>query len=323
MYKVQKKISIIIPIYNEEKNIPLIYTECQKVLSQFKNQTYVYEYLFINDGSKDNSYEEIRNLMAHDERVVLVDFSRNFGKEAALSAGIEMSSGDAVLMIDADLQHDPGAIPDFIKAWEAGAEVVIGKRKSYQGFTWFRRNSSKLYNKIIQLISKEHLPGTTDYRLLDRQVVNVFKSIPEHDRITRGLIDWLGFKRSFVYFDSLLRKHGQPNYSYTSLVRLAIYGFVTQSLLPLKIAGYFGIIIMFFSLLLGGYTFYDTFILGANNFSGAFMSAIFTMFLMSINLICLGLVALYVGSIKNDTRGRPLYIVRQRLQLDQKEKKTA
>ncbi len=309
-----KLISIIIPVFNEEKNIPLIY---QALTDVFKNSlnNYNYELIFIDDGSKDSSCSEIKKLSATDNHVILLEFSRNFGKELALTAGLNNCHGDAAIMIDADLQHPVELIPDFIKKWEENdIDIVIGIRQANKKEGFIKRLGSKIYYKIINKISNTNiLPNATDYRLLDRIVIDEFNKFTERGRMTRALIDWLGFKRDYIYFIANERQFGKASYNIPKLIKLAINSFVSHSLLPLKIAGYLGIIITFFFGTLGlliiiGILLNNKFAL---SFTGPAKLAIFIAFLIGIVLICLGLIALYISNIQQETENRPLYIIRK------------
>lgn len=306
-------ISIIIPIHNEEDNIPVIWEELKNI---FKRFSYDFEVLFIDDGSTDKSASIAAMIGATDTRAKLLEFSRNFGKEAATSAGFHHALGDAVICIDADLQHPPELIPEFIKAWESGHEVVIGVRNNDASDTKVKKLGSKLYYKIINLISHTNIiPRATDYRLVDRVVVDEFNRLTEHSRMTRGLIDWLGFRRSFIYFDAPEREQGEASYTTWKLIKLAIESMIAHSLFPLRIAGYLGGFITVVSIILGIVMFTDRYIshLGFD-FSGPAILADVILFLVGIVLISLGLLAYYIGHIYHDVQDRPLYIVRKRKQ---------
>ncbi|MCW1929685.1 MAG: glycosyltransferase family 2 protein [Candidatus Kerfeldbacteria bacterium] len=204
----KKSLSVVIPFYNEHENLPLLYTELQRVFETLADR-YDIECIFVNDGSTDGSDSVIQSISEKDPRIKIIEFSRNFGKELALSAGIAHSSGEAVLMLDADLQHPPSLISDFVAKWENGVEVVIGVRKTTERLPLLKRWGSALYYKISNAISKNNpLPNSTDYRLIDKKVAREFIRFTETNRITRGLIDWLGFKREVIYFHSPARSHG-------------------------------------------------------------------------------------------------------------------
>jgi dolichol-phosphate mannosyltransferase len=308
-----KTISIIVPAYNEEKNAHLVVDEVVKVFADLP--LYTYELIFINDGSTDRTQDAIEALAAKNTSIKVIEFSRNFGKEASTSAGYHYATGDAVMSIDADLQHPPELIPQFIKRWEEGADVVIGLRTKSRGQSYVKAFCSALFYKIINTISDTPIePRGTDFRLIDRVVINAFNELTEHERMTRGLIDWLGFRRAFIEFEAPPRLHGEATYSFFKLTKMAIASTVQHSLLPLKIAGYLGMFITFVSgvggviVFIQRYVFLD--VLGWA-ISGTAQLAILLVFFIGIVLISLGLIALYIGSIHHEVSGRPLYVVRR------------
>lgn len=317
-------ISIIIPIYNEAENIPRFFKALAQVLSGLEEK-YDWEAIFIDDGSLDSSVSELHKITG--SRVRVLEFSRNFGKEAALSAGLNQAKGQAAIMIDADFQHPLELIPEFIAKWEAGAEVVVGLRKTNKKAGLVKRVGSFIFYKIISRISAVNiLPNETDFRLIDREVIDAFKRLAETNRMTRALIDWLGFKRDYLYFEAPARTDGQAGYSFSKLVRLALNSFVSLSLLPLRLAGYLGVFIIFtvgpfgLYILLGKYAFSWTF---AADFSGPAQLAFLITFLVGVILSSLGLVALYIAHIHNEVLGRPLYILRRPKTNEASEPETA
>jgi polyisoprenyl-phosphate glycosyltransferase len=308
-------ISIIIPVYNEEKNIRPLYDKVAEVGEEICGE-YGLEIIFVNDGSTDSSQQSITALSAADDRVKYVELSRNFGKEVALTAGINNCSGTACIMIDGDLQHPVELIPEFIRKWEEGAETVIGIREESKAGGLIKNIGSTLFYRIINRIASVNIiPGATDFRLLDRIIIDEFNKFTEHNRISRGLMDWLGFKREYIHFQVRERDHGQPGYSFFKLLRLAMNSFVSLSLFPLKIAGYLGLIISTISGVIGLFILIEKFILKDPmelNFSGPAMLAVFIMFLVGVVLSCLGLMALYIAAIHGEVVNRPLYVVRKR-----------
>ena len=312
-------VSLIVPVYNEEAALPEFFIALQKVWNDLKVR-YNLEIIFVNDGSEDASKRELekisRELVSEPKvEVRILEFSRNFGKEAALSAGLTAAQGGAVLMIDADLQHPPEMIPAFIKKWEEGAEVVIGLRDKNQA-GWLKRAGSWLFYGIIKCISEIDLrAGETDFRLLDREVVKAFNELAEKRRMVRALIDWLGFKREYITFQGARRQEGKAGYSLRKLISLAMNSFVSLSLVPLKIAGYLGVFIIFtfgpfgLYLLIGKYFTGSSF---ASSFSGSAQLAVLLTFLIGVVLSSLGLVALYIAHIHNEVLDRPLYIIREK-----------
>lgn len=307
----QKIISIIVPVYNEEKNTSLVHAE---ILNIFSTLSYDYEIIYVNDGSTDRSQLVIEGLAKTDKRVKSIEFSRNFGKEAATSAGLSHSVGDAAIMIDADLQHPVLLIPKLIQRWEDGSDVVIGVRTKNNGASLVKRFGSFLYYKIINTISDTPIrSGATDFRLLDRKVVVEFNRFTENQRMTRGLIDWLGFKRDFVEFEAGERADGVASYSFLKLIKLAISSSVAHSLVPLKITGYLGLIIVSISGLSGLIILIQHYVFGDIlfwNVSSNAQLVIFMIFLIGIILSCLGIIALYIGNIQSEVSNRPLYVVR-------------
>ncbi len=275
---------------------------------------YDYEIIFIDDGSTDNSIQEIEKIKKKDEKVKFLEFSRNFGKEIATTAGIHHCQGNACIMMDGDLQHPVESLPKFIDLWEKGAEVIIGVRKANKDNGFFREWCGKLFYKTMEIIAEAPMvPQATDYRLLDRQVIDAFNALPERNRITRGLIDWLGFKRELLYFEANRRKNGRPGYSTFKLMKLAATSLISLSLFPLRLAGYLGLLIMVISGVLGLVMIGDRYFMDRTlNFSGPAILANIILFLVGIVLICLGLLAFYIGDIYHESQGRPLYIVRKR-----------
>jgi polyisoprenyl-phosphate glycosyltransferase len=308
-----KAISLIVPIYNEEKNIKLFYQALAKVIN---DPAWVFELIFVNDGSTDQSAAIITELAKADPRVKYLEFSRNFGKEIATTAGLNYAQGDAAIMIDADLQHPVELIPELIARWQNGAEVVIGVRRSNKGEGLIKKLGSGLFYKIInQIADVKIIPQATDFRLLDRVVIDEFNRFTENNRMTRALIDWLGFKRDYVYFDASPRKNGQAKYGFWKLFHLAVNSFISLSLLPLKLAGYLGVIIVVLSGILGLYILIGKYIFHlyyASSFSGPAQLAILIVFLVGIILMSLGLIALYIADIHGEVANRPLYVIRKK-----------
>ncbi len=309
----KKNISIIVPAYNEEKNIHLVCKEIERVFSLLKDK-YFFEIIFVNDGSSDGTIAQIEKMARNNSSICYIDFSRNFGKEMATTAGLHNCKGDACIMVDADLQHPVELIPEFIKKWEAGAEVVIGVRKTSKSDSFIKKCGGKIFYKIMRMISDVPIvSNATDYRLLDRAVIDAFKDLPERNRMTRGLIDWLGFRRVILPFEAHERVNGEASYSTIKLVQLAFNSIISLSMLPLRIAGYVGISIVFSSGILGAVMFVDRFVLNWGfNFSGTAILADITLFLMGVILISIGLLAFYVGHIYNESQGRQLYIIRKK-----------
>jgi dolichol-phosphate mannosyltransferase len=311
-----RQLSIVIPAYNESENINKFYSTIHQVLNS--QRQFSFELIFVNDGSKDRTLDLIKDLPTENQNVKVryLDFSKNFGKEAATTAGVHNATGEGVLVIDADLQHPVELIPEFIKKWEDGAEIVVGIRIENKNIGLVKRLGSHIYYKIVNLISETNItPNATDFRLLDRKVVDEFKKMTEHNRMTRGLIDWMGYKRNCVYFKANERFAGEASYSKIKLLKLALSSFVAHSLLPLKFAGYLGIVTTLVSGALGFFMIVEKYILKdplSLGISPITQLATLIVFLIGIILCCLGLVALYIGLISTEVQNRPLYIIREK-----------
>ena len=254
-----KTISVVIPVFNEEENIPLILGELSVVMAKLaRDRGYKHEIIFVDDGSTDGTLEAIKkaaNLAAapaNGGQISYIEFSRNFGKEMATTAGLNYCKGDCAIVIDADLQHPVKMIPAFITEWENGSEVVVGVRKACKSDSWIKVLGSRLFYKIMAAISHtDIIPNSTDFCLIDRKVIDAFNKCTERTRITRGLIAWLGFKKIAVEFEAKERAKGKASYNHIKLFKLALSSFVAMSLFPLKVAGYLGIFITAISGLLG------------------------------------------------------------------------
>ncbi len=307
-------VSIIVPLYNEQRSLVEL---CRRIEAAMAGLTerYDYELMLVDDGSSDESDRALAELAQTNSRVKPIVFSRNFGKEMAMSAGLMNAHGQVAIILDGDLQHPPELLPEFLQRWEQGAEVVVGVRKTNQGEGMIKRVGSWLFYRIMKHIAEiDLLPNATDFRLLDRAVIDEFNRFTERNRMTRALIDWLGFKRAHVYFDAPRRADGQAGYSIRKLVRLATASFVSLSLFPLKLAGYLGVIIIIVATGFGGFMVIDKYVLHdpwGFDFSGTGLLAIMILFLVGVVLACLGLIALYIAHIHSEVINRPMYIVRK------------
>ena len=310
MSKGSFKLSVVVPLYNEADVLRRFHTSLLQVL--FKNK-YDFEVVYCDDGSQDSTPHIVRGLAKTDPRIKLISFSRNFGKENALSAGIAHAHGDAVIMLDGDGQHPPELIPDFVKAWQAGSKVVVGMRANYAGEGWARRIGSWGFYKVFSKMAGQRLVrGTTDFRLIDKTVQKEFLRLEETNRITRGLLDWVGFTQTYIPFTAPTRADGKPGYGHKSLVKLALNGFVSLSPTPLYVFGYVGLFITSASLLLGVTVLIEQILLRDPlhwNFTGTAMLSILTLFLVGIVLLSQGVMALYIGHIHTQSKRRPLYVI--------------
>lgn len=304
-----KKISILIPCYNEEASLPLLYNELIKLMDIHTN--YTWEVLMVNDGSKDHTLEVIKDLRREDNRICYVDLSRNFGKEKAMLAGFDYVTGDCMVIMDADLQHPPYIVNEMITKWEAGYDDVYAKRKSRGKESWLRKQFSLLFYRILQKTTKiEILPNVGDFRLLDRKCIESLKQLRETERYTKGMYCWIGYKKTAVEFEQQDRQAGQSSWNFLSLLSLAIEGIVSFTTFPLKIATMVGI---FTSLCAFIYMIYVIIkaILWGDPVSGFPTLLSVILFLGGIQLLALGIIGEYIGRIFHETKGRPVYIIRE------------
>lgn len=309
------RIAMVIPVYREEKNIINLYQRLEAVTSSIIDIQW--EYIFVNDGSPDGSLCVLKRLASQDKKVKVIDFSKNFGKEIALTAGVHASNTDAVICMDADLQHPPELIPKMIDAWKQGAEVVATIRTSIADQPLFRRIGSAFYYKLMQMISPlEMASKTTDFRLFDKKVVAALRQITERERMFRGIIDWMGFKKVYVEFHADARESGAASYSYAKLWRLALNSLTSFSLLPLRVMTYFGFFIMGASGILLVWMLLARFFFAPQLFTSLAIVVVINTFLNGIVLMSIGLVALYIGSIHTEVINRPLYIIREQINFD-------
>lgn len=305
------KLSVVIPVYNEAKGFLKFYENM--LLPELKKLKLSYEIILVNDGSSDGTLKVLQKLAGEDKKVKVLSFSRNFGKEVALTAGLRIASGDAVLTMDADGQQPPKLIPEFIEKWENGAEVVTGVRGKFEKHGLVAKIGSKLFYWILRRLgAKDTVPGSTDFRLMDRVVVDEFNRLTEHGRITRGLVDWMGFKKVYIDYVYGNRLAGKPSYNFKKLFKLAIDSFVSMTTTPLVIFGWFGALITFLSGVLGLFALIELIILGdpmGLKWTGPTCLAIFISFLVGLVLISQAITALYISHIYADVQGRPLYII--------------
>ena len=311
-----KKISVVIPVHCEETNLRTLYGRLKEIAHTAADLEW--EYIFVNDGSSDGSLTVLVQMASEDYKVKVIDLSKNFGKEAALTAGLQACSGDATICLDADLQHPPELIPQLIEAWTLGAEVVATIRTGTDGETMMRRVGSRGYYWLMgKLTHLEMVSQTTDFRLLDKKVVNACLSLTERERMFRAIVDWVGFKKVYIEFYAAARNQGRPTYSFSKLRQLAVNSVISFSLWPLRITGYLGLLISLVSgllliVMLGNYLFSSE-----QFFSTLGIVVVFNTLLIGTVLTSIGLVALYIGAIHAEVVNRPLFIVRETLNLDE------
>ena len=304
-----KKISLLIPCYNEENSIPSLYPELVKLMEQ--NNQYEWELMFVNDGSVDGTMDELRRLREKDPRINYVDLSRNFGKETAMLAGFDYVTGDCMIIIDADLQDPPSLIPEMIKWWEEGYEDVYARRKSRGKESWLRKRLSLQFYKILQSSSRfDVLQNVGDFRLLDRCCINALKRMRESERYTKGIYSWIGFKKKEVEFDRGDRVAGSSSWSYRQLFSLAIDGITSFTNLPLRISTVVGCIVSLLAFLYMLFVWFKALVWG-DPVRGYPSMVMLILFLGGIQLLSLGIIGEYIGRIYNETKNRPDYIVRK------------
>lgn len=305
------KISVVIPIFNEVENLEWHH---EKINAFFVSINQAFQIIYVNDGSTDSSLSTLKQIYAkYPKTVKYITLSRNFGKEAATSAGLSVADGDAVVIMDGDGQHPVSLVSQFVNLWQEGNEVIVGVRSSNNGEGFVKKYGSILFYKILQFIGgKSTVPGSTDFRLIDRKVVDEFNRLTERNRVARNLIDWLGYKRIEVPFEADERHAGTATYSFRKLFKLAIDGIVSHSTRPLKLIAVLGLLVSTISFLGCILITFQSYILGDPlnlSISGSALLAIFVTFLIGIVLVCQGLLALYIESVYYETQNRPLFII--------------
>ncbi len=302
------EISAIVPSYNEEKNVPLIYERLTKVLSQINPN---YEIIFINDYSKDNTLSVIKTIAQEDSHVKYISFSRNFGHQIAVSAGLDLCKGNAVVIIDGDLQDPPELILEMYEKYKEGYKVVYARRKTREGETWFKKATAKIFYRILAAMTSIEIPvDVGDFRLIDKVVVKHLKNMPEKSKYLRGQISWIGYKQTFVEYHRDARLYGKTNYPLKKMIRLALDGITAFSDKPLKMASAIGIISAIISLLAIIYALLSHFIFDSA-VSGWTSLIISVLFIGGVQLITIGIIGEYIARINNDVRNRPLYIIEE------------
>ena len=299
-------ISIIVPIYNEEKNIPILYERLKNAANAVSSN---HELIFVNDGSVDASFFELMKLAENDEHVFYIHFSRNFGHQIAVTAGLDYSKGEAVVIIDGDLQDPPELIPQLYAKYKEGYEVVYAQRIRRKGESWFKKKSAKWFYKILRKMTNIEIPlDTGDFRLIDRKIVEYLKRMPEQSKFLRGQIAWIGFKQTAVHFERQERIYGKTNYSFSKMLKLALDGITGFSDRPLAFVTKAGLFISLFSFLIILYAIFSHFIL-AQTIRGWTSLIICCMFIGGIQLISIGIIGEYISRMNKNILNRPLYIV--------------
>ena len=299
-------LSIVVPVYNEEKSIRLMYDRLLASITVISNN---FEIIFVNDGSIDNSFLELVKLSKEDERVKYINFSRNFGHQIAVTAGLDYSKGTAVVIIDGDLQDPPEVIPEMYAMYKEGFEVVYGQRLKRKGDNFFKKITAKYFYRILKKITSINIPlDTGDFRLIDQKIVKDLKNMPEQNKFLRGQIAWLGYRQTSVFFERDERKFGETGYPFSKMLKFALDGITGFSDVPLQFVTKTGIFISFISFLVILYAIFSHFIL-ERTITGWTSLIISSMFIGGVQLISVGIIGEYISRINKNVQSRPLYIV--------------
>jgi polyisoprenyl-phosphate glycosyltransferase len=305
----QPKLSCVMPAYNEAGHLELI---AQHVLDALLALSPQVELVIVNDGSRDTTEQVLNDLCAKFPQLVAVNLSRNFGKEAAITAGLEATQGDVVFIMDADGQHPANLLPDMLQKWQQGSDVVYAVRQSRDDQSWLHVTFTKLFYKLINWRSRVKIPANAgDFRLMDRQVVDALASMPERNRFMKGLYAWVGFNCTAIDYEPLPRADGQTNFGFRGALSLAVTGLLAFSVAPLRVVSYFGFLLSMAALGYGAWVVFDYFWFGADT-PGYATIVVGMMFLSGIQLMSIGILAEYVGRIYEEVKQRPRYLVRSR-----------
>lgn len=312
-----KKVSVVIPMYYEEEVANECYKKMTEVLSNIKG--YEYEIICVNDGSKDKTLEILEKIALKDKRVKIISFARNFGHQCAVTAGLKYVTGDAIVIIDADLQDPPELIPEMLKLWEEGNEVVYGKRKTRDGESAFKLFTAKMFYKTLNALSDVDIPKDTgDFRLVDKKVVDVMNSLPEHNKFLRGLWGWIGFKQVPYEYERKERFAGKTKYPLKKMLKLASDGIIGFSNKPLKMVGGLGFISIFLSFIILVYSILSYVFKWNNLISGWASIMVAITFFAGVQLLSIWVISEYIGRIYDETKQRPQYIIDKVINVENK-----
>jgi polyisoprenyl-phosphate glycosyltransferase len=300
-------LSLIVPVFNEEKGLSAFYEKTCPILSSITEH---FEMIFVNDGSIDKSVEKIQSLHFQDDRVKLIDLSRNFGKEVAMSAGLDFCRGEVVVIIDADLQDPPELIPEMVKKWQQGFDVVYATRTNRQGETFLKKATADFFYRVIGRLSRTDIPRNTgDFRLMSRRTVEALKLLREQNRFMKGLFSWVGFKQVSIPYSREPRFAGGTKWNYWKLWNFAIEGITSFSYVPLQVASYLGITVAALSFLYAAYLVIRTVLFGID-VPGYASLMVAILFFSGVQLLFLGVIGEYLGRISHETKRRPLYLIK-------------
>lgn len=307
MKKERPELSIVIPVFNEEGNIDMLISELIPVISQI---THEYEVIFVDDGSKDKTFEKVKDLNTQNPLINGISFSKNFGHQTALLAGLKQSSGEVVISIDGDLQHPPEMIPELFQKYNEGFDIVNTKRIDPKGIGLFKKLSSRLFYKLINYLSDVPIePAAADFRLMTRKAVDAYLAIPERDRFTRGLISWIGFRQAIIPYQANPRFSGKSKYSLTKMISFGLSGITSFSSRPLRISFYTGLMISFFGFLYALYAIIEYF--QGRNVQGWTSILVTLLIIGGLTLINLGIIGEYIARIFHEVKRRPAYFIKE------------
>lgn len=302
-----KTVTILIPCYNEEASLPRLYDALTALMQQ--HSQYQWEVMLINDGSRDRTLEVLKELRGRDSRFGYVSLSRNFGKEAAMLAGFDRANGDCVVIMDADLQHPPTAIPYMLKEWEAGYEDIYAKRTDRGQEPWLRRKLTMLYYHLLQKMSDiDILPNVGDFRLLDKKCIEALRQLRETQRYTKGMYCWIGFRKKEILFEQGDRLEGKSSFNFWRLLKLSMEGITSYTTSPLRIATVLGLICSLLAFCYMIYVLFNTLVFG-DPVQGYPTIMVVMLFLGGAQLLSLGIIGEYLGRIFHESKQRPVYLV--------------
>ena len=310
-----KKVSVVIPMYYEEEVANECYNRMKKVLESIEN--YDYELVFVNDGSKDKTLSILEEIARKDEKAKVISFSRNFGHQAAVTAGLKFVTGDAIVIIDADLQDPPELIPEMLKLWEDGNEVIYGKRKTREGESHFKLFTAKMFYKTLNSLSDVEIPKDTgDFRLVDRKVVDTINQLPEHNKFLRGLFSWVGYKQKAYEYERKERFAGKTKYPLKKMLKLASDGIIGFSTKPLKLVGILGMLSILISFIVLIYSIIS-YIFKLNTLTAGWTSIMVAItFFAGVQLLSIWIMSEYIGRIYDETKQRPQYIIDKKINIE-------
>ncbi|MBA7559364.1 putative glycosyltransferase [subsurface metagenome] len=308
------QISIIIPLYNEEQNLPVLYMELVAVLKDLNKS---YEIIFVDDGSRDNSFETIKDLLREDDNIVGLSLSRNFGHQVALLAGIEHSSGETVIMMDADFQHPPEIIKKLYNKYLDGYDIVNTRRINTRGIGFFKKITSRMYYKLINLLSDSKIElFSSDFRLMNRKATEAFISFQERNRFTRGLVVWMGFRQAVIDFEAPRRYIGRSKYTFHKMFSTGLDGITAFSSKPLRISFYTGLLIFLAGIIYVVFVVINSF--RGMNIPGWTSTMLVILFIGGFQLLSLGIIGEYIARIFSESKSRPIYFLKDKIEKERK-----